>query len=174
MIEEAKKIVDALLAEFGGSPRRALNNAYWAAKESDGSDLPEAVYNEVIDDLNARRLKGMIQGGDIALPSGQVITSGQGGYYSVGSDVYPVTIIGWSKSGKTLYYQAALAQPTETHEHFGRQDYTFEPDPNAGIQIATWRRPGRVGGRNGRFVPQGATTTTIGTTGYHKRIDPSF
>ena len=107
--------------------------------------------------------------GEITLPNGDTIRTGQGGGYHVGSDSYPVTIIGWSKSGKTLYYQHASARHTEDSEYYGTQRYVFTADTTGPIWVATWRRGGAGG-----FKRKGSRYISISTRGYRKYRDPSF
>jgi Tol biopolymer transport system component len=113
----------------------------------------------------------MITTGSITLPSGETIRAGQGGSYGIGSDSYPVTIVGWSKSGKTIYYQAAIARATSNSDYYGAQRYLFVADPSAPIQAATWRTGRRTAGA---FRPKGSKHGYVSTNGYYKRTDPSF
>ena len=113
----------------------------------------------------------MITNGTITLPNGNTISAGQGGSYGIGSDTYPVTIIGWTKSGKTLYYQDAIARATNDSDYYGTQRYLFIADPSAKVRTATWRTGRRTGGA---FRPKGSKCGYIGTNGYYKRMDPSF
>ena len=115
--------------------------------------------------------KNMITTGSITLPNGETVEAGQGGSYSIGSDSYPITIIGWSKSGKTLYYQDAIARATQNSDFYGTQRHLFVADPSAPVETATWRTGRRTGGA---FRPKGSNHGYIGTKGYHKRLDPGF
>jgi hypothetical protein len=113
----------------------------------------------------------MISTGTITLPNGSTISAGQGGSYGIGSDSYPVTIIGWTKSGKTLYYRSAIARATKDSDYYGTQTYLFIADPSAPVKTATWRTGRRTGGA---FRPKGSTNGYVSTNGYRKRMDPSF
>ena len=115
--------------------------------------------------------KNMITTGSITLPNGETIKAGQGGSYGIGSDCYPITIIGWSKSGKTLYFQDATARATKDSDYYGDQTYLFIPNPEAEIQKATWRTGRRTGGA---FRPKGSNHGYVDTSGYRKRLDPCF
>jgi len=110
----------------------------------------------------------MLNHGTITLPNGQTIGAGQGGSYSVGSDRHPITIIGWTKSGKTIYYRAANAKRTDSNGLSECQSYEFTPNPNGRVSVATWRR------RAKRFKPKGHSFANIWTNGYDKYSDPSF
>jgi hypothetical protein len=113
----------------------------------------------------------MITNGSIALPSGQTISAGHGAHYGIGADRYPVTIIGWTASGKTIYYQAAKAHPTADSDHYGEQRSLFTPDPDAPIKAATWRSSKH---REGGFCPKGEACGYVSTNGYASHRDPSF
>ena len=78
-----------------------------------------------------------------------------------------MTIIGWTKSGKTIYYQAARSKATKDACYYTNQRYVFIADPDAEIQVATWRR------RDGCFVPKGRQHGYVSTKGYAKYTDPS-
>ena len=110
----------------------------------------------------------MLREGTVTLPNGQTIEAGQGGCYSIGSDRYPVTIIGWTKSGKTIYYQYADAKRTDNNGMSESQSYEFTPNPNGRVGVATWRR------RTNSFQPKGGRSGYLSTTGYAKYRDPSF
>ena len=120
--------------------------------------------------------KNMIVDGTITLQNGETIQHGQGGRYYSGSDVYPVTIVGWSKSGKTIFYRSAKAIPTKDCDYYGEQSYLYVDLPEAPIKAATWRSSKRY--RNykngGAYVPKGSSFGSIGTNGYLKSLDPSF
>ena len=107
--------------------------------------------------------------GAITLPDGRTIIAGQGGTYTIGSDCYPITIVGWSKSGKTLFYQEATARPTRGSDFYGIQSCLYTPNTDAEIKKATWRRS-----NGGCFKPAGRPCGFVDAGGYSKRIDPSF
>jgi len=110
----------------------------------------------------------MLTEGTITLPNGQTIEVGQGGSYGIGSDRYPVTIIGWTKSGKTIWYQTATGKRTDNNGMSECQSYEFTPNPNGRVSVGTWRR------RVNSFQPKGDNCGYIGTNGYDQYRDPSF
>ena len=120
----------------------------------------------------------MISIGTVTLPNGCTISSGQGGTYSIGTDTYPITIVGWSKSGKTIFYRSARSVATKDSNFYGvrgEQCHQFIEDPNAIIEVATWRRPGtKQQGNTGCFRPKGSTYSRIETDGYGAYRDPHF
>ena len=104
----------------------------------------------------------------MTLLNGTHVAVGSGGSYSIGSDTYPITIVGWSASGKVLYYRDARAHPTVDSDPYGIQRYLFTEDPTAPVRTATWRKS------SGVYKPMGASSGVIRTDGYHKYMDPSF
>ena len=115
--------------------------------------------------------ENMITSGKITLPNGDTITAGQGGSYGIGCDLYPITIVGWTKSGKTIYYQKARARTTRNSDYYSDQRYLITTNPDAPIKAATWRK--KVDG----FKPKGSFSHHGGfiyTDGYAKHLDPSF
>ena len=145
-------------------------------------------------------VKRMLTEGEITLPNGQTIVAGQGGSDSIGSDIYPITIIGWNKSGKMLYYRSAKLYPTAnnpSYQHEGETKCLFVDDTDAEIKVATWRHPSkkaierwecalnthRVNPRPGKkepskpmgcYRPKGCSHGRIGTARYIYNLDPSF
>lgn len=61
---------------------------------------------------------------------------------SVGSDRYPGTIVEISASGKRIVFQEDIATRTDTNGMSESQSYTFQPDPNGSMHIATLRKDG--------------------------------
>jgi hypothetical protein len=137
--------------------------------------VEEATVDAIDAALERRRTRGMISTGSIVLPTGDKIEAGQGGAETCGSDCYPITIVGWNKSGRRLFYRAAIATPTERHDHFGSQDYTYTPDPDADIKVATWRAP-RTNrpGDGGIYRPRGQDFGRVYLDGYECYRDPHF
>ena len=104
--------------------------------------------------------------GKIKLPNGKELSTPSGGTYQVGSDTYPVTIVGFSRSGKTVFYRRANYRMAPGHDYLD-QEYIYEDHPKAEIKKATWRR-------RGGFKPVGCQTTYIRTNGYGCYRDPHF
>jgi len=113
----------------------------------------------------------MVSEGSVTLPNGDTIEAGQGGSYCIGSDRYPVTIVGWTKSGKTIFYQAAKRARNDNNGAFSEaQSYLFWSNPKAPVQKATWRTT-----RHGSFYRESRERTGfIHTSGYDAHFDPSF
>ncbi|MBB77362.1 MAG: hypothetical protein CMJ75_22890 [Planctomycetaceae bacterium] len=104
----------------------------------------------------------------ILLPNGQKIQRLQGGCYSIGSDRYPINIIDWSASGKTLYYQRAKSKRVDCNGQSECQEYIFAPDHYSRIQVATWRS------RDQCYRERGSRWGSIWVDGYDCYRDPSF
>ena len=94
----------------------------------------------------------MITTGTIFLPDGQTISAGQGGAFRIGGEAYPVTIIGWTESGKTIFYRHALTSRNAQGER------EFRDDGRREILRATWRAADRCFRRTGTRK-HGAVTT---------------
>jgi len=103
--------------------------------------------------------------GTITLPNGQTIEAGQGATYRIGSDAYPVTILGWSKSGNTIYYRQA-------RWCWKSDDYVDNPARE--VEVATWRKPARWNYDRGNFYQRYGRCGYITTDGYEQGHDPSF
>lgn len=74
---------------------------------------------------------------------------GMGVTLMVGSDRYPYTIAKISKNGKTIWVTPDAYAPTEKHDYFGHQDYTYTTNTERPSQIFTLRK-------NGRWVEKGS------------------
>ena len=74
--------------------------------------------------------------------------------------------VGWSKSGKPIYYQDAKKIPTKDCMLRGKQTYLYQPNPEAKLKKATWRR------NENCFVPSGKTTGGGFTSGYKGFLNP--
>jgi len=147
-------------------------------------NLEETIFAVEQEKLQAK----MISEGEITLPNGQTIVAGQGGSYTIGSDTYPVTIIGWNKSGKMLYYRAAKHYATSNNPPYQTDQETnclFVDDAEAEIKIATWRKPRLTyKGRHwstwtsaeptGCYRPKGSNCGRLGTKRYIYNLDPTF
>jgi hypothetical protein len=128
--------------------------------------------------------KHMRSVGTIALPWGPVIEAGFGAAYHIGSDTYPITIVGWSTSGKTLYYQRAKAHPTKGSDFYGDQTYLYSVNPSALLEVATYRTGKQDSGSYydrrsdkrveyaGTYRPKGSKTGYLSFRGYGCRLDP--
>lgn len=68
---------------------------------------------------------------------------GMGACYGIGSDCYPYTVVK-ILSPCRIQVQTDNYKPTEKHEGpFGKQDYTYEPNPQGDIRTFTLRKNGR-------------------------------
>lgn len=68
---------------------------------------------------------------------------GMGATIQVGSDSYPGTIIQITRNGKRIVVQEDLATRTDSNGMSECQEYTYQPNPNGAIHIATLRKDGR-------------------------------
>jgi hypothetical protein len=112
--------------------------------------------------------------GEVELPNGTTLCAGQGGSYRIGSDVYPITIVGWSERGRKLFFREARRRAVATSDYYGEQRYMFWDDPQACIRVATWRRGGTRRNRAGVYMERGSSCGAIYTDGYACHMDPSF
>jgi len=68
---------------------------------------------------------------------------GMGATIQVGSDSYPATVIQVTNNGKRVVVQEDNATRTDSNGMSESQSYTYEPNPNGTIYIATLRKDGR-------------------------------
>jgi hypothetical protein len=68
---------------------------------------------------------------------------GMGATIQVGSDSYPATVIQVTNNGKRVVVQEDIATRVDTNGMSESQQYTYEPNPNGTIYIATLRKDGR-------------------------------
>lgn len=100
----------------------------------------------------------VIHTGTITLPNGETVRDGQGAAYHIGSDSYPFTILGWTKTGKTVFFQKAERRriATDCPED---QRYLFAADSDGKIEAAKWTtRRGHsfyAAGRCGAYTTDG-------------------
>lgn len=77
-------------------------------------------------------------------------TLGMGATIHVGSDSYPATVIQVTRNGKRVVVQEDIATRIDNNGMSDSQDYTYEPNPDGEIHVATLRKDGRyreVGGK---------------------------
>lgn len=114
----------------------------------------------------------MISNGTITLPCGTEAAPGTDVTFTCGSDRYPYLVLGWTKSGKTLWVQRQKATAAEDHEGvYGRQSYTIEPDAEGEIVVVTWRPSKGAYDRKGHATTRGIRFT-VGSARCHQ--DPGF
>lgn len=101
--------------------------------------------------------------GPLTLRNGRAITAPCGGSMNINGDSYPVTILGASPSGATLYYRRA-----EVRVEAGAR--VFLDEPSQPTLAATWRR----GKRGGCYRPKGDSYCSVTASGYRSRWDPHF
>ena len=89
------------------------------------------------------------------------IKPGQGGTYSIGTDVYPVTVVGVSATGKTVWYRKAKPFGAGNGAHL------FVDDTSAEVNRATMRKCGS-------FKPSGSRCGFLHFGKYGFSLDPSF
>jgi len=68
---------------------------------------------------------------------------GMGATIHIGSDSHPATVIQVTNNGKRVVVQEDNATRTDSNGMSESQSYTYEPDPNGAIYIATLRKDGR-------------------------------
>lgn len=81
---------------------------------------------------------------------------GTKGYFCVGSDTYPVTLISATKSGKTVKFRREnfVGDVENGHEYYGIQKWIITENPNGFIETARWnekRQRYLVSGRMGVY-----------------------
>lgn len=92
---------------------------------------------------------------------------GTPGYYSIGSDTYPITIIGKTRFGYLVQFDHFEGDKAAGHNYFGIQKWKFSRNPNGRTMEVTWKpkweRWSEKGGGGGvRFGE------------WHAHQDPSF
>lgn len=85
--------------------------------------------------------------------------------YKIGSDAYPFTVIESNSKGLKIVIQEDIATPTESHDYYGNQDYTYSRNPNGRTIELKLNAKGRwTNGTSGYY-----------SIGYRRRYsDPSF
>jgi hypothetical protein len=68
---------------------------------------------------------------------------GMGATIQVGSDSYPATVIQVTNNGKRVVVQEDLATRVDDNGMSESQEYTYQPNPQGTIYIATLRKDGR-------------------------------
>lgn len=159
-LKELKKII---ISDVEPSLRETYNKRFALFNKIESHENDE--FFALIEQLEERlkkldndRIKKHMKTGNTTLPNGIALTAPSGGYYAIGTDFYPVTIIGFSESRRRLYYRRAV---------YCRQKEDFRDDTDAEIQTATYRK-------KGFYRPLGSPCGFIGTGGYVHQMDPSF
>ncbi len=98
----------------------------------------------------------------------QEVAIGTPGYYSIGSDTYPVTCIAKTSRGYTIQYDKFTGDKENGHDYFGRQVWKFERNENGRTEEITWR-PSR-----GRYQPKGRGVGAVFFGKWYAHQDPSF
>lgn len=68
---------------------------------------------------------------------------GTGATIHIGSDSYPATLIQVTQNGKRIVLQDDEATRIDNNGMSESQEYTYQPNPNGAIHIATLRKDGR-------------------------------
>ena len=98
---------------------------------------------------------------------------GMGATYCIGSDRYAGTIVYVSASGRSVFFQkdhAINIAPPEERCLGGSQEYRYEPNIHADVEVYTLRK-------NGRWIQKGCGLVGYGHLSLGKRnhyMDPSF
>ena len=95
-----------------------------------------------------------------------MISLGQGVTVHYGSDCYPYTVIGITKSGKTITIQSDNYKRIDKNGYGGMQEYKYERDPNGCVLKV------RKNSREVWKVLGGGNTVTFG--GRRAYSDPHF
>lgn len=97
---------------------------------------------------------------------------GDGATQSFGGDSYPFTVVKVSASGKTIWVQRDHVTCTKPMSAYGADDaeYSYSPDPDAAVQVATLRKDGRYHVKGTSSKHGGGFT--VGFRSY--RRDPHF
>jgi hypothetical protein len=109
----------------------------------------------------------MLREGKIILADGNEVEFGTPTAYGVGPDRYPANVVGWSKSGKTVYLQDARYRHTE-NSILEDQEYMFIPDPTEKVWKATYRKKHKT------FIRVGWDHSSICFGGYSAYRDPNY
>lgn len=67
---------------------------------------------------------------------------GDGATLYVGSDRYPYTIVRVAKNLKRIWAKRDDFEPTDGHDYYGGQKYTFLARPDRGAELFTLRKTG--------------------------------
>lgn len=70
-------------------------------------------------------------------------TIGMGATIQIGSDAHPATVIQITNNGKRVVIQEDTATRVDNNGMSESQHYTYEPNPQGTIHIATLRKDGR-------------------------------
>lgn len=93
---------------------------------------------------------------------------GTPGYYSIGSDAYPITVIGYSRYGYIVQHDKFTGDKENGHDYFGTQVWKFERNPHGQIMEVTYK-PSRE-----RWSPKGQNVGYVHFGEWYAHQDPSF
>ena len=110
----------------------------------------------------------MLTEGTIRLPNGQAIHANWHGSYTCGTDLYPMVILGWSKSGKTIFCQEAKFRRCDSSGYGEDQAWMIWVNPNGRKFKATWRS------KEKQFRKSYHEYGFVYTDGFSCHRDPSF
>ena len=96
------------------------------------------------------------------------IAIGTPGYYAIGSDTYPITLIKNTGRVWTIQFDTFTADKANGHNYFGHQKWLITRNPNGRTEEITWRP------RWARFRPKGSDCGTIKFGQWYANQDPSF
>lgn len=93
---------------------------------------------------------------------------GTKGYYAIGTDVYPITVVKVSKTGAKIWVRTEnfIGDKENGHDYFGQQKWIITENPKGRIESAHWSTTGD------RYRINGCGY--VGFTGWRARQDPSF
>jgi cytochrome c2 len=95
---------------------------------------------------------------------------GTPGYVGCGSDVYPVTLVRQSDSGKTIWvrYESFEGDIENGHDYFGHQVWKITPNPKGRIERFNWSN------KIGRYSQGGVPWNTVKLGKWFAHQDPHF
>lgn len=96
------------------------------------------------------------------------IEIGTPGYFAIGGDAYPVTLIKQSKTGKVIYvqYDEFVADKEAGHDYYGQQKWKFVRNENGRVERFDWS-PTRQ-----KYCQGGSGVVRFGN--WAAKQDPSF
>ena len=93
---------------------------------------------------------------------------GTPGYYAIGTDIYPVTLVKQSPSGRTVWvqYDTFVGDVENGHEYFGHQVWKITRDESSRIERYDWSE------KSQSFRSKGCGWLRLGQWRAHQ--DPGF
>lgn len=64
---------------------------------------------------------------------------GTPGFYNIGSDTYPITIVQKTARGYVVQYDKFEDDKAAGHDYYGQQKYKFTRNPKGRLEEVTWK-----------------------------------